>query len=201
VTSRQIDASHMPTQSWTIVPQPSFAPPAASSLPEAPPIPTESPGALDEAVRSAPPSLEEKLFDNAAGLKISLSQIVMHLEPEWRAIIFRQLDDLLNSNSWEEDSAFIEKSTFSTFLRFIIYAAPTRLPSLGVGPTGHILAAWSSGAQRIAVEFFTDDNAGATFVRKGAHSNETLGWHGHVADLKSFIERNGMIECIQIDSA
>jgi hypothetical protein len=200
VTNPQIDASQMPSQSWTIVAQSSVRPRAASSLPEASPIPTESPTALDEAVRSAPPTLEEKLFDNGAELKIALSQIVMHLDLEWRAIIFRQLDDLLNPNMWEEDSAFIQKSTFSTFLRFIIYAAPTRLPSLGVGPTGHILAAWSNGAQHIAVEFFTDDNASATFVRHGAHSKEIFGWRGHVADLKSFIERNSMIECVQTNS-
>jgi hypothetical protein len=200
MSSHQIDASQMPSQSWSIVAQPSLRSRAASSLPEAPPIRTESPVASEAAIRPASLSLDAQLFENSAELKIALSQIVMHLEPEWRTIIFRQLDALLDLNSWEEDSAFIQKSTFMTFLRFIIYAAPTRLPSLGVGYTGHILAAWNNGAQRIDVEFLPDDNAGATFVREGAHSTETLAWRGHAADLKSFIERNGMIECIESDA-
>lgn len=200
MTNPQIDASQMPSQSWTIATQPFVHSRAISSAHTASPcIPTESPRASDAKV--SPSSLEAKLFDNAAELKIVLSQIVMHLEPEWRAIIFRQLDSLLDLNSWQDDSAFIQKSTFRTFLRFIIFAAPTRLPSLGVGLTGHILAAWNNCDQRIAVEFFPEDKAAATFVKQGAYSREALAWRGHVADLKLFIEQNGMIGCIQSDPA
>ena len=122
----------------------------------------------------------------------SLSQIVMHLAPEWRAVIFSQLDTLLDLNNWQNDLAFIQKSTFMTFLRFIVFAAPTRLPSLGVGSTGHILAAWNNGDQHIAVEFLPADKAAASFVKQGARSKEALTWRGHVADLKLFIEDNGM---------
>ena len=129
--------------------------------------------------------------------KVALSRIAMHLAPEWRTVIFSQLDTLLDPNSWQDDSAFIQESTFRTFLRFIIFAAPTRLPSLGVGSTGHILAAWNSGDQHIAVEFLPDDKAAATFVKQSARSREVVTWRGHVADLKLFIEGNGMSECIQ----
>jgi hypothetical protein len=197
MTNRQIDTSQMPFQNWTIVAQPFWPPHAVSSaLTELPRIPTESPRASDANVR-APSSLEAKLFDNAAGLKVALSRIAMHLAPGWRTVIFSQLDTLLDPNSWQDDSAFIQESTFGTFLRFIIFAAPTRLPSLGVGSTGHILAAWNSGDQRIAVEFLPDDKAAATFVKQGARSREVVTWRGHVADLKLFIEGNGMSECIQ----
>jgi hypothetical protein len=198
MTNLQIDASQMPSQSWTIAAQPLVhSRTVSSALTEPAHIPTESPRASDARVLLPPPSLEAQLFDNAAELKIALSQIVMHLAPKWRAIIFRQIDSLLDLNSWQDDSAFIQKSTFTTFLRFIIFAAPTRLPSLGVGLTGHILAAWNNGDQRIAVEFFSEDKAAATFVKQGAYSKEALAWRGHVADLKLFIEQNGMIECIQ----
>jgi hypothetical protein len=202
MTNLQIDASKMPSQTWTIAAQPFVHSRAVSSSLTAPPrIPTESPRASDAKVLHSSPSLEAQLFDNAAELKISLSQIVMHLVPEWRAIIFRQIDSLLEMNSWQDDSAFIQKSTFTTFLRFIIFAAPTRLPSLGVSLNGHILAAWKNGNQRIAVEFFSEDKAAATFVKQGAYSREALAWRGHVADLKLFIEQNGMIGCIQSDPA
>jgi hypothetical protein len=201
MTTRQIDVSQMPSQSWTIIAHP-FRPPGAisSALTELPRIPTESPRASDANVLP-PSSLEAKLYDNAAGLKIALSGIAMHLAPEWRAVIFSQLDTLLDPNSWQDDSALIQQATFMTFLRFIIFAAPTRLPSLGVGSTGHILAAWNNGDQHIAVEFLSDDKAAATFVKQGARSKEVVTWRGHVADLKLFIEGNGMIECIQGNSA
>lgn len=202
MTNLQIDASQMPSQSWTIAAQPFLHSRAVSSaLTEPARIPTESPRASDVKVHHSSYSLEAQLFDNAAELKIALSHIVMHLAPEWRAIIFRQIDSLLDMNSWQDDSAFIQKSTFMTFLRFIIFAAPTRLPSLGVSLNGHILAAWNNGEQRIAVEFFSVDKASATFVKQGTRSKEALAWRGHVADLKLFIEKNGMIGCIQSDPA
>jgi hypothetical protein len=195
MTPPEIDATQMPSQRWTIVGQPSIRHRTASSLPDAP-RPPESPTLSDAAVWYSTVSLEDKLFSNAADLKIALSKIVMHLEPEWRTVIFRQLDALLDPNSWEDDSSLITKSTFMTFLRFVIYASPTQLPSLGVGHTGNVLAAWGADAKRIDVEFLPQDMAGATFVRQGAHSNEIFGWRGHVADLRPFIERNDMLECI-----
>jgi hypothetical protein len=201
MTNRQIDTSGMmPTQSWRIVSQPSLQSSAASSLPEILRAPNESQATQAQSKRQIPPiahTFEDKLFENAADLKITLSQIVMHLEPEWRAIIFRQLDYLLDLNNWEEDSSLIRKSTFITFLRFIIYAAPARVPSIGVGYTGNLLAAWRHESQRVDVEFLQDDNASLTFARQGTHSREIVGWRGHVADLKNFIMQNKMIACFE----
>ena len=82
------------------------------------------------------PSLDEQLFDNAADLKIAVATVAMHLSSEWRDTIFQQLDELLSKENWQYDFALINTSTFMTFLRFIVYAHPTRLPSLGVGPNG-----------------------------------------------------------------
>lgn len=191
---KAIDVSKMHAQKWTI-----FARHSAFSSPPPTKLMHISPRASDAKILRSTPSLQVRLFDNAAELKIALSQIVMHLAPEWRAIIFRQIDSLLNLNSWEDDSAFIQKSTFITFLRFIIFAKSTRLPSLGVDFTGHLLAAWNNDNQRVVVEFFKEDQAAATFVKQGAHSGEreTLAWRGHVDDLKHVIEQNGMMGCLQ----
>ena len=123
----------------------------------------------------------------------------MHLTPEWCTFIRRQIDFLLDLDNWQDDdSMFIHKTTFTTFLRFIIFTKPTRLPSLGVGLTGNILAAWYEGNQRVTIEFFQKDQAAATFVKQGMHSREreALAWRGNVADLKSFIEQIGMIGCL-----
>jgi hypothetical protein len=142
-------------------------------------------------------SLDERLFDNAAELKLAVASVVMHLSLAWRDIIFQQLDELLSRENWQDDSAFVNKSTFMTFLRFIIYARPTRLPSLGVGPSGHILAAWGALACQLSVEFLFEDRAAATFVRKGGRAKEAVAWRGHVADLREFLLRNNMISAIE----
>jgi hypothetical protein len=143
-------------------------------------------------------SLEECLFDNAAILKIDFAHIAMHLSWEWRQVIFKQLDRLLDPANWEDDSSLIERAPFMTFLRFVIYAAPTRFPSLGVSPKGHILAAWLCPPQQIAVEFLAADKAAATFLIQTARSKEIVAWRGHVADLKDFIQRNGLSAFIGI---
>lgn len=157
-----------------------------------------SPRISDGTVLTDARSLDERLFDNAAILKIDFANFAMHLSREWRQIIFKQLDRLLNPSSWEDDSAMIERAPFMTFLRFVVYAAPTRFPSLGVSPNGHILAAWLCPPQQIAVEFLEADKAAATFVIQTTRSKEIIAWRGHVADLKDFIRRNGLSSCIGI---
>ncbi len=143
-------------------------------------------------------SLDERLFDNAAILKIDFANFAMHLSREWRQIIFKQLDRLLDPSSWEHDSALIEHAPFITFLRFVVFSAPTRFPSLGVSPNGNILAAWLSPPQQITVEFLPADKAAATFSIQTARSKEIIAWRGHVADLRDFIQRNGLSSCIGI---
>lgn len=158
----------------------------------------ESPRISEGIVSTDARSLDELLFDNAAILKIDFANFAMHLSPEWRQIVFKQLDRLLAPSSWEDDSALIERAPFMTFLRFVVYAGPTRFPSLGVSPNGHILAAWSCPPQQIAVEFLPADKAAATFAIQTARSKEIIAWRGHVADLKDFIQRNGLSACIGI---
>lgn len=156
-----------------------------------------SPRMGDVTVSGDEKSLEESLFDNAAELKIAFAQIAMHLNPDWRRIVFEQVDRLLGPAHWEDDSARIYKPTFLTFLRFVIYAAPSRFPSLGVSPRGHILAAWLCGPRRISVEFLDGDKAVATFSIPTARSTQIIAWRGHVADLNDFIQRNDLGDCIK----
>ena len=125
----------------------------------------------------------------------------MHLSAPWRNAIFEQLNSLLKLEDWQEDSALIEGSTFKTFIRFIIFAAPNRLPSLGVGLTGHVLAAWNKDAEQIAVEFLPNDHAAAILAKQGTRGKETVAWRGHVVDLKLFIERFGLRECMNDETA
>jgi hypothetical protein len=198
MTGIQIDISRVPLQSWTI-PAQSFLQagrPASPALTAIQPTPTGSLRASEAATLPPLPSLEVQLFDNAAQLKVSFSQIAMHLTTEWRAAIFKQLDFLLKPEDWQEDSALIEVPTFMTFLRFLIFAAPNRLPSLGVSPNGNVLAAWLKGAERITVQFLPEDCTIATLIKQGMRGKETVTWRGHVVDLTFFIERFGVRDCM-----
>jgi hypothetical protein len=192
-----IDTSHMPLQTRTLVAQAFLqTSPASPALAPSKPLPTSSLRASDAKVLPARPSLDVQLFDNAAELKITFSHVAMHIPAQWRTAIFEQLDQLLERERWEDDSSFIQLATFFTFLRFVIYAAPTRLPSLGVAPTGHLLAAWIKDNQRITIQFLPDDHAIATLTNEGTRAKETVVWQGHVVDLRLFIDRFGLAACM-----
>jgi hypothetical protein len=169
-------------------------------LPPPPPQLNSSLSASDAQVLQPGSSLELQLFDNLAQLKVTFSQIAMHLSSEWRTAAFEQIDALLKPENWEDDSSLIQLATFLTFLRFVILVAPSRLPSLGVGPTGNLLAAWVKDNQRIMIQFLPDDHAIATLIRDGTRGPEAVAWRGHVVDLKLFIDRFGVTECLIKDA-
>lgn len=197
MTGITIDTSLVPLQNWTILAHSSLQMgPASPALAAVQPTTARSLRASEAATLPPPPSLEVQLFDNSAQLKVSFSQIAMHLTTEWRTTIFEQLDFLLKPEDWQEDSALIEVATFLTFLRFLIFTAPNRVPSLGVSPNGNVLAAWLKGDERLTVQFLPDDRAIATLIRRGTRGNEIVTWRGHVVDLKLFIERFGVRDCM-----
>src|SRR5437899_1761169 len=43
----------------------------------------------------------EQAFDRLVALKMSASEIAMHLDGAWRAGMFRQLDSLLDADEWD----------------------------------------------------------------------------------------------------
>ncbi len=197
MTRIQIDTSKMPLRSWTIAGSARVSPRAVTSALTKPArVQTESPRASDaNVIGSSNPTLDERLFDQKANLKIQLSQLAMRLSPRMRSAIFDQLDVILDRDSWQDNSALIQPDTFMTFLRFIVFAFALPAASLGVGPTGHLLAAWSTGTPRITAEFLSNDKAAAVVVKHGTRSSEIMTWRGHVVDLKLFVEREGLIEC------
>jgi len=193
----QIDISRVPLQNWTIVAHPFVQMrPASPALAAVQPQATWSLRTSEAAASPRRALLEDQLFENGAQLKVSFSNIAMHLTTKWRTTIFEQLDFLLMLENWQDDSALIQMPTFLTFLRFLIFAAPNRLPSLGVSPNGNVLAAWLKGDERITVQFLPEDRAVATLIRQGTRENETVAWRGHVVDLKLFIERLGVRDCM-----
>lgn len=141
--------------------------------------------------------LELQLFNNAADAKIMFGEYLRHLSLEWRTIIFREIDRLLDPAMWNDDSAMIRRASFRTFLRFIDHARPERRPSLGVGQNGCVLAAWLCEPQKIFVTYMPDDQVNATFVtRTDRNEEQVTAWQGPVVALKERIKREGAAACV-----
>lgn len=114
-----------------------------------------SPGAL--VYSSNQKSIEERLFDATATVKILTAQVAMHLDREWRQKLFRQLDSLHDPAEWEPGDLPLQQSSFATFLKAICQIKPKRRPGLGMTSSGHLIAAWTTGQDRLTVEFLAND--------------------------------------------
>ena len=200
MTNIRIDASNLLNRSWLISGRPIENVIKQSPTFYQPKRIANSSSSAGDTVSTVPGAdLEDMLFENRASLKIAVSKVAMHLSSEWREVLFRQLDTLLQLDNWEDgDSTLIEQSTFMTFLKFVIYAKPSRLPSLGVSVRGHLLVAWSKNGEHLSIEYLPNDQATLSLHRLGSRSNETIAWRGHIADLKLFIERNSMTDYLQV---
>ena len=122
--------------------------------------------AFDQAIAGLPSSqstadfeskIGHRLFDVLVNAKVQTSKFAMHLDRDWRARLFAQLDDLLAEDGWHEEDIPLEISSYSTFLRMIIYFRPSRRPALGLSNRGYIVAAWASGNDRLVMECLPSD--------------------------------------------
>ena len=78
----------------------------------------------------------------------------------------------------------------------MIVARPRRLPNLGVSPNGTVLVGWHSGEKSIYAEFLPDDWCTALVKLRTTRGPETIAWRGHVARLRTVVENNGAVECL-----
>lgn len=141
--------------------------------------------------------LQASLFQNRAVLKVATSRVAMHLKPAERANIFRSIDRLLDLDHWEDESSQISHASFRTFLRFTIFAHPGRLPNLGVGMGGTVLAGWRRESRSVHAEFLSDDQCMALLRTESDRGVERTAWKGHVARLLDIIEANGARDCLE----
>jgi len=103
-------------------------------------------------------TLEERLFDARANVKILTSEVAMYLEPEWRKKLFHQIDLLHDPEEWESEDKPIDQSSYRTFLRAFLEINPKRKPGLGLAYMGNLIAAWTTGRDRLTIEFLPDDH-------------------------------------------
>lgn len=98
-----------------------------------------------------------KIFNNKSELKILISEIAMHLTPERRKDLFKQIDELLDVDDWMEEDSLIDPHSFRSFLRFVIYAGDVKRPSLTVTNSGNLGASWLATNHRLTIEFMRHD--------------------------------------------
>ena len=98
-------------------------------------------------------AIGEQLHDALAGVKILTSQVAMHLDRAWRSKLFQQLDALHDASEWEPGDVPVSVASYATFLRTIIALKPARRPGLGLTSAGNLIAAWTTGQDRLTFEF------------------------------------------------
>ena len=140
--------------------------------------------------------LEASLFRNRANLKILASRVAMHLGNEERRTLFLAIDRLLDHAEWEDESCQIDERAYRSYLRFMIFARPHRLPNLGVGPYGTLLVGWHKDEKSVHAEFLPEDQCKALVKSSSVRGPETIAWRGHVARLRSVVENSDAVECI-----
>ncbi len=102
-------------------------------------------------------SIENQLFDATASIKILTSQVAMHMDREWRDKLFSQIDLLHDLDEWDADDRPLKKASFATFLKLILQIRPQRYPGLGLSYEGNLIAAWTTGQDRLTTEYFPYD--------------------------------------------
>lgn len=81
----------------------------------------------------------------------------MHISRDWRDGIFKQLDLLHELDEWDPIDEPTKTVSFVTFLRFILHHRPAKRPGLGITSTGNLIGAWTSGGDRLTLEFLPMD--------------------------------------------
>lgn len=101
--------------------------------------------------------LERRLFETLVEFKVRTSHVAMHLDHEWRARLFRQLDSLLDPAEWDPDDMPPTVDSFRTFLKMILSRRIEVRPGIGASVDGHLIAAWTNGDAKLTVECLPDD--------------------------------------------
>lgn len=102
-------------------------------------------------------SIEDRLHDANVSCKTKTASIAMHVSKEWLSIFYKQLDNLMDPENWEDDDTPITDESFTTLLRMLMYVKPEKRPGLGATSTGNIIATWTKNKERLTIECLPSD--------------------------------------------
>ena len=101
--------------------------------------------------------IPERLFDALAAFKLRTAILaVAHFSRDERAKLFKQLDSLLDADSWDSADVVTTEASFTTLLRMVLFLNGRR-PALGVTGNGNFIATWTDGDDRLTIECLPDD--------------------------------------------
>ena len=98
-------------------------------------------------------NMAERLFDALASAKVLTASVAMHFDRPRRDALFRQLDSILDPAEWDEVDEPLQPSSLGTFLKAMLTINPERQPGLGLSYAGHLIGAWTTGRDRLTIEF------------------------------------------------
>jgi hypothetical protein len=102
-------------------------------------------------------SKPEALFDALVGFKLKTSRLASaHFTKFDRDRLFKQLDSLFDTESWDSSDAIASESSFVTLLRMVLFLGGRR-PALGLTSTGNFIASWTESSDRLTVECKPND--------------------------------------------
>lgn len=121
-------------------------------------------------------TLAERVFQALVDAKIWTSKVAMHLDRDTRNRYFRQLDLLHDCDEWFDDQRPVLLESYKGFVRFMHLVGGRSKPSLGLSPTGLIIAVWNSDHGRLTIEFLSSDWVQWTVSRPlGKRTERTAG--------------------------
>ena len=128
-------------------------------------------------------SAGERVFDALAAVKVLTAQVAMHLDRVYRDWLFRQLDSLHEVDEWEVGDEPIRQASFGTFLKATLALRPERRPGLGLSQGGNLIAAWTTGRDRLTIEFLPNDRVIWVLTRYSEEEPERYAGQTPVASL------------------
>ena len=146
----------------------------------------QSPGRAPVVQRAPGPKpfkLEEQLYDVRAAFKLRTNMVAMHFGADWQKKFFQQLDSLLDAEEWDHDDPLIAETAFKTLLRILLVQRGKLRPGLGVGPNGTVVAAWTTGANRLTLECGPADNVRWMVSLVSDGKTETAAGQTKISDL------------------
>lgn len=144
LVSRFTDASLLPT----------FADQQAPRPREALSLSTDQPF---DVANDNPRTTEDELLVRLGAAQRELSIVSMHLTAEFRRGTLRQLKQLLDPTTWDEDDAHLDLASFRSFARAMAALRPHVRPMLGLSERGSLLAMWGQGSTRLSFEHLAKD--------------------------------------------
>jgi hypothetical protein len=135
-------------------------------------------------------NLEEQLFGNRSELKMLISRIAMHLTDVTRKDIFKQIDELLDIESFGDDDSLVIPGSFSAFLKFFTIYPTMRRVALTVSSSGTMGGTWVVPTGRIHIEFMPTGAFRTSISRKENDEIEYFAHQGSLKSLKNFLRQN-----------